>query len=406
MTISGADARRLVDADSYARNGYPHELWTRLRATDPVARVEPETHVPFWAVTRHADVVHVAAHPELFSSAQGITLRPTGATIPPSEIVVMLDPPKHAKVRRVLSGRFTPRAVRACADDLDRIAGEVVESAVGADPLDFVARVAAPFPLAVVAWLLGVPRDDWELMFRWTNEIIGKDDPEYRQPGETPGQTIKRARREVHAYFIQLIEARRNDPDDGLVSALIAGEIDGRPLDDEQLLGYCELLVEAGNETTRNAISGGLLAFAEHPAEWDRLRADPSLVDLAADEILRWVSPISHFARTALRDCQVSGATIAAGDQLAIYFASANRDEGVFADPFDFRIDRRPNPHLAFGFGEHVCMGAHMARLELQAVFRHLLTRLEAFEVVGTVERLRSTVNGSIKRLPLRAQFR
>jgi cholest-4-en-3-one 26-monooxygenase len=203
-----------------------------------------------------------------------------------------------------------------------------------------------------------------------------------------------------------LIEARRRDPDDGLMSALLAGEIDGRPLDDQQLLGYCELLVEAGNETTRNAISGGLVAFADHPGEWDRLRADPSLVDRATDEVLRWVSPISHFARTALHDCDVAGVPVGAGDQVAIYFASANRDEAVFDDPFAFRIDRNPNPHLAFGFGEHVCMGAHMARLELQVVFRHLLDRLDGFEVTGTVERLRSTVNGSIKRLPVQARFR
>ena len=185
-------------------------------------------------------------------------------------------------------------------------------------------------------------------------------------------------------------------------SELIRGEVDGEPLTELQLVLYCELLVEAGNETTRNAISGGLLAFFENPDQWALLRSQPELLPEAVDEILRWVSPISHFTRTATEDYDLHGMTIRAGEQLALYFASANRDEDVFDDPFAFRVDRRPNPHLAFGFGEHFCMGAHVARVELELIFRHLLSRLDSFEVVGTVERLTSIVNGSIKRLPLR----
>jgi cholest-4-en-3-one 26-monooxygenase len=308
-------------------------------------------------------------------------------------------------VRRVANGRFTPRAVRARREDIERIAVEILDAAAptgASGEFDFVERIAAPFPLAVIAWVLGVPRDDWGLLFRWTNEVIGKDDPEYRRAGETPGQTIKRARGEVHAYFQHLIEQRRTNPEDDLVSELIGGEIDGTPLTGEQLVSYCELLVEAGNETTRNAISGGLLAFCEHRGEWDKLRACPELLPDAVEEILRWVTPISHFTRTATEDCEVRGAKIRAGEQVALYFASANRDEDVFEDPFAFRVDRRPNPHLAFGFGEHFCMGAHVARVELETIFRHLLGRLELFEVAGTMERLSSTVNGSIKHLPLR----
>ena len=195
----------------------------------------------------------------------------------------MLDPPRHGPVRRVANGRFTPRAVREQGPEIERIALEVLDAAAPTDSageLDFVERIAAPFPLAVIAWILGVPSDDWPLLFRWTNEVIGKDDPEYRRPGETPGQTIKRARGEVYAYFQSLIAQRRQDPQDDLVSELIRGEIDGVALTEMQLVSYCELLVEAGNETTRNAISGGLLAFSEQPGEWERLRADP---DAAAD---------------------------------------------------------------------------------------------------------------------------
>jgi cholest-4-en-3-one 26-monooxygenase len=272
----------------------------------------------------------------------------------------------------------------------------------GVDTLDFVEQIAAPFPLAVVAWMLGVPRDDWPLLFRWTNEIIGKDDPEYRRPGETPGQTMKRARGEVHAYFTQLIEQRRGDLGDDLVSELITAEVDGRPLTPLQLALYCEVLVEAGNETTRNAISGGVLAFAERPDQWQRLRAHPELVPDAVEEILRWASPIAYFSRVATEDYALGGEVIPAGEQVALFWASANRDEDVFDDPFEFRIDRRPNPHLAFGFGEHFCMGAHLARREIELVYRQLLARVAELEVCGPIERLSSIQNGSIKHLPVR----
>ena len=401
---SAIDVGDLIDPQRYARRGYPHDVWTRLRSEAPVEYFAPDGWEPFWAVTKHADIVEISKQPSRFSSAQGITLRPAGVVFPPSEMVVMLDPPKHGQVRRVANRRFTPRAVRRHRGDIEQIAVEVLDGAAparAAGELDFVERIAAPFPLAVIAWVLGVPSTDWELLFRWTNEVIGKDDPEYRRPGESPAQTSRRARGELHAYFRQLIDERRRDLRDDLVSELLRGEIEGKPLTDEQLVSYCELLVEAGNETTRNAISGGLLAFSEHRAEWDRLREHPELLPDAVEEILRWVSPISHFTRTATEDCEVRGRRIRAGEQLALYFASANRDEDVFDDPFTFRVDRRPNPHLAFGFGEHFCMGAHVARVELETIFRHLLSRLESFEVVGAVERLSSTTNGSIKHLPV-----
>ena len=322
-----------------------------------------------------------------------------------SDVLVVLDPPRHGPLRRVASPRFTPRAMRARREDIERIAAELVDDMVAAGPegeVDFVERVAAPFPLAVIAWTLGVPRDDIPLLHRWTNEVIGKNDPEYRREGESPGQTIKRARGELHAYFGALVEERRREPQDDLVTELAQSDIDGTPLTEGELVSYCELLVEAGNETTRNAISGGLLALIEHPAEWAKLRADPELVPDAAEEILRWVSPITHFSRTATEDTEVHGVTIRAGEQVAIFFASANRDEEVFDDPFTFRVDRRPNPHLAFGFGEHFCLGAPLARLELDVIFRLLVDRFEGFEVAGPVVRLESIVNGSLKHLPVR----
>src|SRR5580704_5874887 len=405
---SSIDPLDLVEPNRFAQNGYPQAVWATLRDEAPVAYLTPPGYEPFWAISKYADIVEIASQPERFSSAQGLILGRMGAANQPSEMVVTLDPPGHGPLRRAAMSRFTPRAIRSRLEEIDRIAIEVLDGVAasdGADELDFVEHVAAPLPIGVISWILGVPPEDWQLLFRWTNEVIGKDDPEFRQTGETSGQTIRRARGELHGYLNALIEQRRREPGDDIVSHLIDSEIDGRPLTEEQLLNYCELIVEAGNETTRNAISGGLLAFSENRGEWERLRQQPELLPSAVEEILRWVSPIIHFTRTATENCEVRGVKIRAGDKLALFYASANRDEVMFADPFEFRVDRSPNHHLAFGSGPHFCMGAHLARVELEVLFRHLLARLEWFELAAPPERLNSAVNGGIKHLPLRCRL-
>jgi cholest-4-en-3-one 26-monooxygenase len=405
--ISDVDPLELVDPERFARNGYPHALWTRLRAEAPVAHFAPPGFRPFWAITKHADVAAILSQPLRYSSEYGILLARADqpAVRIRSEMIVMIDPPRHRPLRKLASPRFTPRAVQARRADIERIASRILDDAATGGAIgecDFVERIAAPLPIAVISWILGVPDEDWQLLFRWTNEVIGHDDPEFRRAGETAAQTYRRARGELRAYLERLIEQRRASPGDDLVSQLLRSELDGAPLTQEQIVENCELLIEAGNETTRNAISGGLLALCEHPDAWQRLRSQPELLPGAVEEILRWVAPIVYFTRTATEDCVLRGEKVRAGDQLALYFASANRDEEIFDDPFAFRIDRRPNRHLAFGMGEHVCMGAHVARVELETVLRHLLQRLDHFEVSGPVERLRSIVNGGIKHLPLR----
>ncbi len=405
---SSIDPLDFVEPGRFAQNGYPHDAWAILRAEAPVAYLEPPGYLPFWAVTKHSDIVEVAARPERFSNAHGLMLGRPGAPAQPSEMVVTLDPPRHGPLRRVAMPRFTPRAIRSRHAEIDRIAVTVLDDLAASGQtgeVDFVERVAAPLPIGVISWILGVPDEDWELLFHWTNEVIGKDDPEFRRPGETPGQTIRRARGELHAYLSALIERRRREPGDDIVSHLIASEIDGRPLTEEQLLNYCELIVEAGNETTRNAISGGLLAFSENMDQWERLKREPGLLPSAVEEILRWVSPIIHFVRTATEDCELRGMQVHAGDKVALFYASANRDEEVFGDPFEFRIDRQPNHHLAFGSGAHFCMGANLARVEIETLFRHLLTRLEWFELAAPPELLNSAVNGGIKHLSLRCRL-
>ena len=373
-----------------------------------MAHFAPPGYDPFWAVTKHAHVMEVTSQPVLFSNEHGLILGRQGAPSQPLDMVVTLDPPRHGPLRRVAMPRFTPRAIRSRHAEIERIAEEILDEAATGEEggeFDFVERIAAPLPIAVISWILGVPRGDWQLLFGWTNEVIGKDDPEFQRPGETPGQTIRRARGELHGYLNELIEQRRREPGDDLISHLIGAEIDGEPLTEEQLLNYCELIVEAGNETTRNAISGGLLAFLEHRDEWERLKSNPELLPKAVEEILRWVTPIIHFVRTATEDCELQGMKISSGEKVALFFASANRDEEVFVDPFAFRVDRHPNLHLSFGMGEHFCMGAHLARFELETIFRHLLMRLESFELAGPPERLSSAVNGGIKHLPLKCRL-
>lgn len=400
------DPLDLVDPVRFARNGYPHAVWARLRAEAPVAYIEPPGYPPFWAITKHADIVQVATQPELFSSSKGITLDMdlSGLDIVP-EMIVYLDPPRHGPMRKVANKRFVKSAVRDRAEEIERIAVEIVDQASTGGEIgtcDFVDAFAAPFPMAVISWVLGVPRSDWKLHFDWTNEIIGKDDPEYRRPGESPEETSTRARGELHRYLKQMLELRREHPQDDLVTELLHSEIDGVPLTKQQLLSYCELLVEAGNQTTRDAIAGGMQAFCEYPDQWEKLREHPELLPGAIEEILRWVTPISHFVRTATQDCELHGQTIHAGDKLALYWASANRDEEVFENPFEFRVDRTPTPTLVFGFGPHLCMGAHVARAEMQSMFGLLLARMEWYEQAGPVERLNSTVNGAVKHLPIR----
>ena len=405
MTI-GVDPLDLVDQARFARDGYPHHVWTKLRAEAPVAYMEPPGHPPFWAVTKHADVMQVASQPHLFSSASGITLdMDVSGLAAASEMVVYLDPPQHGPMRQLANRKFSRNAVRSRSEEIERIAIGVVDGASTGGEVgecDFVDMFAAPLPVAVIAWVLGVPQVDWERLFQWTNEIIGKDDPEYRRPGETADQTSMRARKELHRYFKDMVGQRRNAPQDDLVTQLVQSEIEGAPLTHQQLVSYCELLVEAGNQTARDAIAGGMQAFCEFPEQWEMLRNRPDLLPNAVEEILRWVTPISYFARTATEDCELRGQRIRAGDKLALYWASANRDEEVFEDPFEFRIDRRPNQHVVFGFGPHLCMGAHVARSELQSVFGLLLARMEWFEQAGPVERLNSSVNGAIKHLPIR----
>jgi len=330
------------------------------------------------------------------------------ANIFPKTLIAM-DPPQHGIFRQMVSKRFTPNALRRLYLDVERIGRKIVDDLIEDDDggeCDFVERVAAPLPIAVIAWLLGVPESDWRLLFDWTNRTIGAGDPEYRQEGDSAADTARAAAAELFQYFAQLVDEKRRRPADDLVSLFTQLEYEGKPLPQQDVLAWCFLIVVAGNETTRNGTSGGMLAFIEHPEELRRLQRDPALLESAVEEVLRWTSPLVHFTRTATEDFELRGKTIREGDVVALFYPSANRDEEVFADPFAFRIDRQPNRHLAFGIGEHFCLGAHVARIELQIAYKHLLPRLDSVELAGPVERLRSNLVGGIKHLPIRYKLK
>ncbi len=393
----------LVSPELYERNGYPHDEWTWLRSHAPVFWYERPNFDPFWAITRHADLVDIVKRPGDFLIAPRIAIFAKDLPIDdqPTRHLSTMDEPDHGKFRNLVSKRFTPRMVGQWTSKVRDITRQTLDEAAEKGECDFVQDVAAPITIAVIAEMLGLPRADWQLLFRLTNQITTPEDPEFQEGGSAM-QTLDRAREELFGYFHELAMQRRQRPTNDIISEIANAQLDGKPLEAVELLSYYFLLVIAGNETTRNAMTGGLLALVDAPGEWGKLLKDPGLVDPAVEEILRWTTPVIQFARTAARDVEIRGQTIREGQSVCLFYASGNRDEQLFADPFRFRIDRRPNEHLAFGRGEHVCLGAHLARLELRCLLEQLRERLETIETTGPVARVRSSFVGGIKRAPIR----
>ena len=403
----------VVDPAYYAKYGYPHELWTRLRREDPVHWWDKTEGLPFWAITKQSDIIRISTQPERFQNGPRLVMSPQPEP-PPEEnqfppTLIQLDPPKHRIYRKLVSERFKPKALRHMRDDIEQIGKEIVDKLVetsDSGEVDFVAEVSAPLPIAVIAWLLGVPKPDWNLLFDWTNRIIGSADPDFQIEGKTPQEAAQQTMIELFTYFTNLVEEKKKKPADDLITCFAHAEIDGEPLPFMDVLAWCLIIVIAGNETTRNATSGGMLAFIEHQDQLRRLQRDPSLMPSAVEEVIRWTSPIIHFARTATEDVKIRDKQVKAGDALALFYASANRDEDVFEDPFTFRIDRQPNRHLGLGVGEHFCLGANLARLEMTVAYKHLLPRIDEVELAGPVERLHSSLVGGVKHLPIRYKLR
>ena len=401
----------LLDLDVFAER-VPHDWFDYLRAEAPVYR-HPEPHGPgFWVVTKHADIAEVSHDWEHNSSdakhggivglqdlitpeqqAQSDVINANGKMMP------ALDPPEHTRYRKLVNRGFTPRMIGQLEEAIREQAVAIIDKAIAKGECDLVVDVAAELPLQAIAQLLGVPHGDRHKIFDWSNRLIGSDDPEYAVESEL---TVEAAI-EMWGYAQGLAAQRREQPRDDIVSALLAADIDGDCLTQQDFNLFFLTLAVAGNETTRNAISHAAQAFIENPDQYARLVEDRSLSTSATEEILRWATPALYFRRNVTAPFELRGQRIEAGDKVSIWYISGNRDEDVFDEPFRFDIGRDPNPHQAFGGGgPHFCLGASLARLEIRVLIEELAARVRRLEGLGPPQRLRSNFINGIKHLPVR----
>ncbi|MBB2910383.1 cholest-4-en-3-one 26-monooxygenase [Streptosporangium becharense] len=395
----------LVDPDAYARGEVPHDQLTWLRANAPVFWHEGDAErgwPGFWAVTRHADVTAVSRNPSVFSSYRRLSLfeeMSDGDVAVQRLMMLNQDPPDHTRLRSVVNRVFTPRMISRLEPRVREICDGLFDGVTAAGEADFVYDIAEPLPMFVICELLGVPEEDRDRLFHLSDHMVGVDDPDFAVSPEEG----RLAAAEIYSYAAELAALRRRDPRDDITTMLLRPDASGTALTEDEFVLFVMMLFIAGNETPRNAASGGMLALFEHPDQWRRLRADPGLCGSAVEELLRWVTPVNLFRRTATRDTEIGGTPIAEGDKVVLFYASANRDEDVFADPFTFDVGRSVNPHVGFGGGgPHFCLGAHLARLELRVLLETVLERTPDIEQAGEARHLRSTFINGVKDLPVR----
>jgi cholest-4-en-3-one 26-monooxygenase len=391
VPASTIDIADLTSPDTFV-TGVPHELFARLRRDEPVARTRRPDGQTVWSLTRHEDVVRVSRDPKNFSS------NPEPSA--PSPVLINMDPPAHTRYRQLVSAGFSPRTVAAMEAGIRGRASLLIDQALEAGEVDFVTDVAARLPLQVICDLMGIPAEDHDLVLNWSNRLIASDDQEYHVIPESR----ERAQADAYTYFTALGDDRRQHPREDLVTKLVQAEIDGEHLSEFELALFCILLLIGGNETTRNTLAHSVIALAERPEARLRLSQDPALWPGAVDELLRHSSALMQFTRRATTDTEIAGQRIAKDDLLLLWYSSANRDERAFTEPDRFDIGRAHNkPIVTFGGGgPHICLGASLARLEIQVLLQELLTRTSDLEVTGPPDRLRSTFINGIKHLPLR----
>ena len=386
-------------AGTWAR-GVPHDQFDLLREHEPVHWHPEPGDTGFWALTRHEDVRRVSHDWETFSSELGATFIPTQDEESLAQLnlsILNMDPPRHNRMRRLVSRAFTPRVIARLVEEIERRAEAVVDSVIDRGGCEFVEDIAAQVPVQMICEMIGLEGELWPRMFEISNDLIGsRDDPAYS------GVDPKASSAEIYALCDAVAEDRRANPRDDLMTALVEAEVDGERLDNLELNLFFLTLVVAGNETTRNLINHSLVVLLEHPEQAQRLRDDPSLWDTAVEEMLRWGSSIHNFRRTATRDTEIRGVPIAAGDKVVLYYAAANRDPEVFEAPHTFDVGRTPNDHVAFGGGGvHYCLGANLARAEIRATMRQVVERLPGMQLAGEPERLRSDFVNGIKTMPV-----
>jgi cytochrome P450 len=413
LTVDNID----LNDDELFELGYSTEAFEILRRERPISwSPETEQLKGHWNLVKLEDVMYISRHPEIYSSERGIVqFEPksmeaqTAAADGNGKMLITMDPPRHVKLRRLVNKGFTPRAVNAMEAHIRGITTQLLDDMNEKSECDFVIDVASQLPLAVICGMMGLEKKDWPLMFQLTNKVLGSGDPEYqtdvpegeRGTAEAARITGGMGTMQMFAFFNEILNERKAARREDLISLLVDSEVDSEKLTDEDILWFCFLLILAGNETTRNAISGGLVTLFNHPDQLAKLKGDMSLLPSAVEEVLRWVSPVTHMARVALQDDRIGDQPIKQGERVVMWYPAVNRDEDVFPNSNVFDISRSPNDHLAFGIGEHFCLGAGFARLELKVMFEELFTRYPDIQLNGQPERLRSSFIGGIKHLPV-----
>ena len=405
----------LVDSARWADEAWMHEQFTWLRQHAPIRWMEPNGYDPFWCVTRYEDIKAIEGDKRLFINDPRPILGAKMFDVVIEQLfgrrhlvrsLVTMDEPDHSRYRTLTQAWFRGENLRKLQGRIDQLATEYVDrlAELGGE-CDFVKDVAIWYPLRVIMSILGVPESDEPLMMKLTQELFGSTDPDNRRSFE-PNALVETVL-DFEAYFSELSRARRASPTDDVASVIANAQIDGQPIPDFEANGYYTIIATAGHDTTSSAIAGGLLALIDHPDELAKLRADPDQhMATALNEIIRWVSPVRQFMRTATADCTVADTAVSEGESCVLWYPSANRDEAVFEDPFTFRADRRDAGHLAFGFGAHVCLGQHLARMEMEAFLRELLGRVDRIELNGEPLYTQSTFVGGLKSLPIRYRMK
>jgi linalool 8-monooxygenase len=397
----------LKDPDLY-RDRAPHDVFAALRREAPVYWNPEADGAGFWALSRYADIVAVSRQPELFSSASengghrifnenevGLTGAGESAIGIP---FISRDPPSHTQYRKFIMPALAPGRLAGIEQRIAERCAALIDKVPLGETVDIVPLLSAPLPLLTLAELLDLPADLWGKLYEWTNAFVGEDDPDFRQSPEAMGTTLA----EFFAFAQELFDARRARPGQDIATLLANAEIAGAPVPFKEFVGNLILVLVGGNETTRNSLSHSMAAFAAHPEQWDRVRADPDLLATAVREMVRHASPVMHMRRTAMADTVIGGQRIAKGDKIVLWYISGNRDEAVFADPDRFDIGRGNVQHVGFGTGQHVCVGSRLAEMQLRVAFRALASRVKRFEQVGQPRRFRSNFINGLKNLDLR----
>jgi cytochrome P450 len=406
----------IVDPAIYADPDAYHRCFAKLRREDPVHYAEPDAYRPFWAVAKHAHIIEAQRQPQIFASGGRVMLatreaeeritRHTGGSTRPYRGITALNGTEHTNLRNVTRDWFLPRSLNALEADIASIAKRsIARMAELNGRCDFVEDIALWYPLRVILMIFGLPPETEPMMLRLSKQINGSQDPEL-QKSASEGEHMIQVVAECFKFYAEVAADRRREPRNDLASLIANAVIEGAPISDPDVFGYYLAITVAGHDTTSASTAAGLQALIENPQELDKLQANPALIPGAVDEMVRWAAPVKHFFRRATRDYVLGGKAIKAGEDLMMCYPSACRDEEAFTEPFAFKVDRKPNAHLAFGFGPHVCMGQYLAKLEMSVFFREFLNHVEGIELDGAPEQSRTLFMGGLKHLPIRYRMK